>query len=57
MGVKLSAKLAGIDAKRIIAATLSFIFIPKSSNFNSLRQMDVQVALAGSAATDLCLSL
>ena len=30
MGVKLPAKLAGIDAKRIIAATVSFIFVPRS---------------------------
>ena len=29
MGVKLSAKLAGIDAKRIIAATLNFISPPQ----------------------------
>jgi hypothetical protein len=30
IGVKLPAKLTGIDARRIIAATVSFIFIPKS---------------------------
>ena len=30
IGVKLPAKLAGIDARRIIAATVSFIFIPRS---------------------------
>ena len=30
IGVKLPAKLAGIDARRIIAATVSFIFTPEA---------------------------
>src|SRR5262245_49173959 len=55
MGVKLPAKLAGIDAKRIIAATPSFIFTPESQNLNKFapRLNQVQVALAGRGRPDL----